>query len=121
MRNNKTGLMHDPAKGVYLFRHTPSKLKFAIEGNRPQAYLKDCVAFPDREDVDEIHRTNYQVVLEDFKVVTRYQFDEFILYPECPGQMEKLLTFIREQTCFEEPQIVISESMFKHIYGMDRT
>ena len=120
MRNSKITLRHAPEEGVYLFQHTPTRLEFAVVGKCPEAYLNDCVKFPDRKDTDELHPLTHLTVLEDFKIITRYNFSEFVFHPICPGQVEKTLAFIRGCPCLEEPEIVITESMFKHIYGMDR-
>lgn len=120
MRNQKVTLMHEPHKGVHLFVHKPTRMEFAVVGNHPEAYLKDCVAFPDREDCDEIHHPNHLTVLEDFKVITRYNFREFVFHPICPGRMQHLLDFIESCPNLEKPDIVVTHDFFNHIYGINQ-
>jgi len=120
MRNLKKTLMHEPSKGVHLFLHVPTRLEFAVVGNHPEGYLPDCVAFPDRKDCDELHHPNHLTVLEDFKIVTRFNFSEFVFHPTCPGQMQNLLNFINSCPCLEVPDIVVTHDFFNHIYGIKK-
>lgn len=120
MRNNKVTMLHDPRNGDHLFLHKPSGLQFGVEGNFPDAYLVDCVAFPNREGFDPLHQPGHLDVLEDFKVITRFNFSEFVFHPCCPNQMNQLLAFIKSCPCLEEPEIVVSESFFNHVYGLTK-
>lgn len=118
MRNSKVTILHAPDEGVHLFKHVPGGLEFGVEGNHPGDYLKDCVTFPDRKDVDELHHPNHLTVLEDFKVTTCYNFSKFVFRPVCPGQMKQLLAFIESCPCLEAPEIVVTPDFFNHVYGI---
>lgn len=111
--------MHSPEEGVYLFIHTPSGNQFAVVGNKPELYLKDCEMFPVAAYFTDLDRPNHLDVLTDFKVNTRYNFSEFVFRIKCPTQMEWLLDFIKDQACLEIPEITISEDMFNHVYKLE--
>lgn len=120
MRNNKISIMHNPEQGVHLFRHTPTQLEFAIESHYSLDFLtEECVAFPDRQDCDEIHHPNHLIVLEDFKIVVTWNREKFILRLSCPGQMKHMLAFIKDHTCFENPEIIMTQGFFYHVYGIE--
>lgn len=119
MRNLKETVVHSPEEGVYLFVHTPTGQQFAVVGNKPEAYLKDCEMFPTAAYFTDLDRPNHLTVLLDFKIKTRYQFSEFEFRIQCPTQMKWMLDFIKDQPCLELPEIVVTPNFFGYVYKLD--
>ena len=115
MKNAIKTLIENPQEGVHLFIHKPSRLEFAVIGNNPGPYLKDCIPFSEREDWD-FARVNHLNVLKDFKLITRYQFSEFAFIPVCCGRIQALWSFINEHTSLEVPELVVSLGHFCELY-----
>lgn len=115
MKNTTKTLMEDPREGVHLFIHKPTRLQFAVLGHNPLPLLKDCIPFSEREDWDGA-RVNHLSVLKDFKLTTRYKFDDFTFIPMCCSQIQALWLFIRDQTSLERPDLVISVGHFCELY-----
>lgn len=119
MRNSKETVLHDPSEGIYVVIHVPSGARFIIEGHDPGPYLRDCMLLKDHPGFGKDEGDSL-TVLTDIKLQTRYQFSEFIIRPQCPGQVSKLIEYVTKASVLEIPKIVVSESFFKHIYGLDK-
>lgn len=121
MKNGKETILHNPEEGVLVVIHTPTSMKFIIEGHDPMPYFRDCMILKEHPGFGTDNGWNEGcslTVLEDFKLKTRYQFEEIVIRPECPGQVSKLIEYITKGTQLQKPDIIVSESFFNHIYGI---
>lgn len=109
MINPKHTALNDKEKGIELWEHMATGLRFACEGAYLNDYLEGIQRIPDDQSVS---------ALSAVEIVTGASYRCFSIRAECPGQMNRLLDILKDCAKLDPPDIRVTREFFNSAYGI---